>query len=121
MRLLPGYDTDLGFYFGYVIRDGGVDWLIIVAPFIAAICVAAAAFAALKFANPIGWMRNGIFWLGIISPLADLLYNYQGGFWREATDVAKLYQLVNPIPIHLFFILSILFVIYALRSTRTTR
>ena len=62
-----------------------------------------------------------LFLVGVVSPLADLIYNYQGGFWREGTDVWDLFQALPDPLVHLYFIIAIslgVVGIYRLRQRR---
>ena len=111
VRLLPGFDPELGFYFGYVARGAEGGWLIDAAPFIAAVAwfaFFASVYARTPRSSP---MRLPLFLIGLVSPIADLAYNYQGGLWRMGTDVWDLFQALPPALVHGFFILSILWMV----------
>ena len=118
MRLLPGIHPELGFYFGYVKHSGDPTWRIDAAPFIADAVVVLAASALLRRMRRESRYRIPIIFFGLISPLADLGYNYQGGLWRSGTDVAGLFQRLPNAPVHIFFIVAIGLTVMALRATR---
>ncbi|MDH3531588.1 MAG: hypothetical protein OEO82_01585 [Gammaproteobacteria bacterium] len=107
VRLLPGVNPDLGFYFGYVSRDDGGTWLIDAAPFGAALIWFGAAFLMLKRLPRTSGSWMPLFVVGTISPLADLIYNYQGGLWRHGTDVKELLAALPNLFVHLFFVVAI--------------
>lgn len=108
VRLFPGYREDVGFYFGYVMRGDGGSWLIEAAPFVVALIWFGSAFLLLRRAvlTDRAWLLALV--AGVISPLIDLIYNYQGGFWREQTDVADLFKALPDVAVHLYFISAIL-------------
>lgn len=107
MRLLPGVRDDVGFYFGYVIRGDGGTWLIDAAPFFAAVVWAVAAASLLghfRLPSP-AWLSA--FFAGLVSPIVDLAYNYQGGLWRAGTDVHDLLQVLPDAWVHAYFMAAI--------------
>ena len=120
ISLFPGIHEDLGFYFAYVKHSEGTSWLTEAAPYISDILLILIT-SALLF-----WKRNIIFFdaiilLGLISPLIDLIYNYQGGLWRSGTDVSDMLELLPKTLVHCAFIVSIVSVILLLRLFRTRR
>ena len=121
IRLLPGMDNELGFYFGYVLHTGEVTWLTDSAPFIAdAIFLVVAAFLLWKLPQGSRW-RFYTLMFGIISPLADLTYAYQSGLWRSGTDVADLFLQLPSLAVHMFFLVAIVFGVFLLRFTHRNR
>ncbi len=48
-----------------------------------------------------------LFLVGAVSPLIDLAYNYQGGFWRVGTDVHDLFLALPDLIVHGFFLVTI--------------
>lgn len=107
VRLLPGVNPELGFYFGYVVHSGETTWLTAAAPFLADAVVLLCAGLLIRWlaVGPRG--RFAFVMLGLVSPLADLVYNYQGGLWREGTDVRDLFLALPDAPVHGFFLLAI--------------
>ncbi|MEM6432208.1 MAG: M50 family metallopeptidase [Deinococcota bacterium] len=103
VRLLPGVREDVGFYFGYVIRGDGGTWLIDAAPFISAVVWFLIAYIILRNRTLPNRLWLLVFLIGIVSPLVDLIYNYQGGFWREGSDVADLLVSLPDVVVHLYF------------------
>ena len=121
VRLLPGYREDVGFYFGYVIRGDGGNWLILAAPFLTAVIWFALAFMLLRQLRMPGRWWSAVFLLGIVSPLIDLVYNYQGGFWRAGSDVARLLDSLPDPVVHLGFLTAIALCILGLLNIRDSR
>lgn len=107
MRLLPGVHEELGFYFGYVKHSGDTTWLTDAAPFLADVLVMIVT-SILVILWPGIPFKRAILILGFFSPLGDMIYNYQGGLWREGTDVWDLRLVVPDIYVHLYFLISII-------------
>mgnify|MGYP001827996195 FL=1 len=121
VRLFPGYDPELGFYSGYVSRGDGGTWLIDAAPFLAAVAWFIAGFyLLLRLPRKSGWWLP-LFLIGAISPLADLIYNYQGGFWREGTDVWDLFRALPDPLVHIYFLGAIALCLLGIRRLRADR
>jgi hypothetical protein len=106
MRLLPGIHEELGFYLGYVKHSGGTTWLTESAPFLTDVLIILLT-TLLLYWKPAIRFKNEILLFGYLSPIGDLIYNYQGGFWRAGTDVADLHLLLPNSIVHAFFIISI--------------
>ena len=107
VRLLPGVRDDVGFYFGYVIRGEGGTWLIDAAPFVTAVVWFLLAYLLLRRPSFPERFWRPAFIIGAVSPLVDLIYNYQGGFWRRGTDVADLLASLPDLVVHLYFVSAI--------------
>ena len=115
VRLFPGYREDVGFFFGYVIRGDGGSWFIDAAPFLVAAAWLGIAFMLLRRYKLSGLTRLIALAVGIISPLVDLVYNYQGGLWRDNTDAADLFAVLPNVAVHLYFVSAISLCILGLR------
>lgn len=107
LRIFPGYTEELGFFFGYVIHSGDTTWLTDAAPFLSDLLLVLITIALLSLIPQVRFKKEILF-LGFISPLADLAYNYQGGFWREGTDVHDLFIALPDVWVHLYFLVSII-------------
>ena len=79
-------------------------WLLLFIPIVAKVPRQHAAWLPLLF-------------VGALSPLVDLIYNYQGGLWREGTDVHDLFLALPDGFVHGFFVLAITVVFYLLAAT----
>lgn len=107
IKLLPGIHKDLGFYFAYVNHAGETSWLTEAAPFFSDLLLMFIASAFLYWKRGTRYY-NALLLLGFISPIIDLVYNYQGGLWREGTDVSDLLVHVPEAFVHIAFVTSIL-------------
>lgn len=117
LKLLPGIHKELGFYFGYVKHSGDTSWLTEAAPFFSdTLCILISLYFIIKLRLKIQYRYLIVF--GIISPVVDLIYNYQGGFWREGSDVNDLFNLLPNWIVHIYFILSILLGFYVVNYYR---
>jgi hypothetical protein len=119
VRLFPGIHPELGFYFGYVARGDGGTWMIDAAPFLAAMLWLFAAWLILRRLRRDSKFWSPLFLIGGVSPLIDLAYNYQGGFWRTGSDVHDLFQMLPDVLVHAFFLLSMAVCLVALRNMRS--
>ncbi|NNJ88282.1 MAG: hypothetical protein HKP53_02685 [Eudoraea sp.] len=120
MRLLPGIHKELGFYFGYVKHSGDTSWLTEAAPFFSDLLLLITTSMILAKAKTSKYYDQ-ILLFGIISPIVDLVYNYQGGLWRTGTDVADLLEMLPRIMVHTSFLLVIvasIIILYYYRNIR---
>jgi len=62
-----------------------------------------------------------MFFIGVMSPLVDPVYNYQGGLWREASDVWDLFDTLPDILVHAYFVVAIAICIVGVYKLRTRR
>jgi len=121
MKLLPGIHPEAGFYFGYVIYGGDTTWLVRAAPYLVdgvlLLCV------LVLVTLDIDWKRYRmpILLFGVISPLVDLAYSYQGGLWRPSTDVAGLLVTLPAGVVHFYFLGTIGVSVWLLRKARAAR
>jgi hypothetical protein len=116
VRLIPGVHPELGFYFGYVARGDGGNWMIDAAPYVAAMAWFLVAWLLLRRIERGGSAWRPLFLIGGVSPLIDLAYNYQGGLWREGTDVHDLLVALPDGGVHAAFLTSMLLCALVLRS-----
>jgi hypothetical protein len=85
-----------------------VSWVAWAAPYLCdlamfALCLALCARAS--FARH--WVWVNVVVLGLISPLVNSAYNYGGGL-RGDGDIATLVQIVPPMAVHTYFVLTLL-------------
>lgn len=121
MALLPGIHPEAGFYFGYVIHSGDTTWLVDAAPYLADLALLLLVLFLTRVKLDWGRYRTAVLYFGVISPLVNLIYGYQGGLWRPATDVADLRAILPPPLVHLYFAAAIGLAIYLLRWLRRIR
>jgi len=118
--LLPGIHEGGGFYFGYVLLPREVSWLTFAGPFISdLILVLIVSFILFQY-RTIRFF-NVFILFGFISPLIELIYNYQGGFWRMTSDVYRLHKDLPSAIVHLYFISLIVGVIFMIQFFRKRR
>ncbi len=94
--------------FGYVSWDGPTSAIALAAPYLVDLLTFALCFTlcyALTFRRRWVWLNLVI--LGIISPLANSLFNYIGG-WRGPNDVGRLLTMWPPAGVHLYFVATLL-------------
>jgi hypothetical protein len=104
--VLPSFQG--GFTFGYTGVAGDPGWLMHAAPFFCDLLAFAVAFLVCFFVERIPrWVWLNIVVIGIVGPLVDSVYNYQGGFWRFGTDVARLFAALPDLGVHLYFTVTI--------------
>lgn len=107
VRLFPGIHPELGFYFGYVSRGDGGSWLIDAAPFLTAVLWLALFYPLIARTPRRSPARLALLFAGALSPLVDLGYNYQGGLWREGSDVHDLFLALPDVAVHAYFVAAI--------------
>lgn len=122
MKLLPGIHPELGFYFGYVARGDGGNWMIDAAPLAAALLWFLMFCAIYQRTVRHSKWRRPLFLIGIVSPIADIVYNYQGGLWRQGSDVWDLLQALPTWAVHSVYLVTIFLMIsHARRLGPVTR
>mgnify|MGYP001801899461 CR=1 FL=1 len=112
LQLIPGIHEELGFYFGYVMHSGDTTWLTEAAPFFTDILLVIIT-SLLLLRKPVKFY-NAFLLFGFVSPIFDLVYNYQGGLWRKGTDVSDLLEMLPNITVNVSFFLTIMLSIMAL-------
>jgi hypothetical protein len=120
LRLLPGIHKDAGFYFGYVEYSEDTSWLTEAASFFSDFLLLLITSLILLWKPGIKYFKE-ILLLGFISPIIDLIYNYQGGLWRPGTDVYDLLTLLPRAVVHFSYILTIVIAILLLLFFRSRR
>jgi hypothetical protein len=104
--ILPSFRG--GFTFGYAALAGDPGWPMYAAPYCCDLLTFGVAFLVCFFVERIPrWVWLNIVVIGIVGPLANSLYNYQGGFWRSGTDVASLLAALPDLWVHLYFAVTI--------------
>ncbi len=93
-----------GFSFGYAALAGDPGWPMYAAPYLCDLLTFGVAFlVCFLVASMPRWVWLNIAVIGLVGPLADSVYNYQGGFWRSGTDVARLFASLPDLWVHLYF------------------
>ena len=93
-----------GFTFGYAALPSDPGWPVYAAPYFCDLLTFGAALLVCFFVERIPrWVWLNIVVIGIVGPLLDSVYSYQGGFWRPGTDVARLFAALPDLGVHLYF------------------
>jgi hypothetical protein len=96
-------------YWGYVDWGGSTTWFPRVAPYFCDLITFFVALLIILEAKPRRrWLWLNILIIGMLSPLVNSAQNYFGGL-RVLNDVGELLHDLNPIAVHLYFILTLLF------------
>ncbi|MBW2248894.1 MAG: hypothetical protein JRF62_17295 [Deltaproteobacteria bacterium] len=129
--------TKYGFYWGYVRITGSTDWVFLAAPYLVDLLTFTVFFCVcmwLLIRRKWIWLmwlliRRKWIWLnlviiGLISPLANSLYNYLGSP-EPNTDVGKLLDVLPGVVVHGYFWLTlslyILGIFLVFKFSRTAR
>lgn len=117
IRLTPGIHEELGFYWGYVSYTMEPHWIVKMLPFFIDTFSISIGFLIVIWSQIKSYdlLRLLVLFL-IVSPIIDLIYNYQGVFWRQTSDVYEITEMVNSWTIHLFFVTSILLSLISIRK-----
>ncbi len=106
---LPTFSGKYGFLFGYIAMQGDTTWLTIAAPYFGNLITFSATFLICMYPGCLPrWIWLNMVIIGIVFPLLDTLYNYQNGFWRSHSDMAKLLQQIPAAWVHSALILSVI-------------
>ena len=105
----PNFDLG-GFQWGYVGWDGSTTWFTIAAPYF---CDLITFFVALLVILEIKpgrrWLWFNILIIGVVSSLVNSAYNYFGGVHGGFNDVGELLWVLNPVAVHLYFAVTLVF------------
>lgn len=103
------------FYFGYLDWKGSTTWFAIAAPYFCDLIIFFVALLVILEAKPRRrWLWLNILIIGMLTPLLNSAYNYFGGLARGVNDVGELLHDLNPIAVHLYFVLTLLFYAWGL-------
>jgi len=102
---------DLGkFTWGYVDWEGSMTWFAHAAPYFCNLITFFVALLIIREAKPRRrWLWLNILIIGMLSPLVNSAYNYFGGVAGSPNDIGWLLQTLDPIAVHLYFVLTLLF------------
>jgi hypothetical protein len=102
---------DLGkFQWGYAGWEGSTTWFTIAAPYFCDLLTFFIALLIILEAKPKPrWLWFNILIIGMLSPLVNSAYNYFGGVAGGYNDVGRLLSALDPVAVHLYFILTLLF------------
>ncbi len=105
----PTFDNGRLFW-GYIGWRGSTTWFTIAAPYFCDLLIFFVALLIILETKPRHrWLWFNILIIGMLSPLVNSAYNYFGGVGGSFKDVGELLWELNPIAVHLFFALTLLF------------
>jgi hypothetical protein len=97
-------------YWGYVSWVGSTTWFTTAAPYFCDLLIFFVALLVILKAKPQRrWLWLNILIIGMISPVVNSAYNYFGGVAGGPNDVSDLLSSLDPIAVHLYFVLTLLF------------
>jgi hypothetical protein len=107
---------DLGrFTWGYVSWQGYMTWFTTAAPYFCDLITFLIALLIILEAKPRRrWLWFNILVIGLISPLVNSAYNYFHGLAGSFNDVGELLWELNPVAVHLFFAVTLVFYAWGL-------
>lgn len=106
IRLFPSIDPEIGLIWGRVGHEGGnVTWVTTAAPYFFDVATFAVFLFICMWAPRMPrWLWINCFIIGLVSPLVDVVYNYQKVFWSPHGDVPRLAMHFSPMLIHAVFL-----------------
>jgi len=107
---------DLGkFYWGYVSWEGSTTWFTTAAPYVCDLLIFFAALLIILEAKPKRrWLWFNILIIGMLSPFINSAFNYSCGLAWGRNDIGDLLWYLNPIAVHLYFAVTLLFYAWGL-------
>jgi hypothetical protein len=103
------------FSFGYVGVEGSTTWFMRAAPYFCDLIIFFVAILVILEAKPQRrWLWLNILIIGMLAPFLNSAYNYFRGVARGLGDVGILLLDLNPIAIHLYFVLTLSFYAWGL-------
>jgi hypothetical protein len=104
----PGFDLG-AFSWGYVSWHGSTTWFTTAAPYFCDLLIFFVALLVILQVKPQRrWLWFNILIIGMLSPFINSAYNYFCGVAGRLNDVGELLSDLNPIAVHLYFILTLL-------------
>jgi hypothetical protein len=97
------------FYFGYVCWEGSTTWFTTAAPYFCDLLIFSVALLIILEAKPRRrWLWANILIIGMLSPLVNSAANYFGGAAWGSGDIGGLLSHLDPVAVHLYFLLTLL-------------
>jgi hypothetical protein len=110
----PNFDLG-GFQWGYVGWDGSTTWFTTTAPYFCDLITFFVALLVILEVKPRRrWLWFNILIIGMLSPLVNSAYSYFGGLHGSFNDVGELLWALNPIAVHLYFAVTLVFYAWGL-------
>jgi len=107
---------DLGtFQWGYVRWESSPTWFATAAPYFCDLLIFFVAILIILEAKPKPrWLWLNILIIGMLSPFLNSAYSYFGGVAGSYNDTGKLLGVLDPVAVHLYFALTLLFYAWGL-------
>jgi hypothetical protein len=103
------------FSWGYVSWHGSTTWLAIAAPYFCDLITCFVALLIILETKPQRrWLWLNILMIGMLTPLLNSAYSYFWGVAGSPNDVGGLLGSLDPIAVHLYFALTLLFYAWGL-------
>ena len=110
----PSFDLG-GFQWGYAGWTGSTTWFTTAAPYFCYLITCFVALLVILELRPRRrWLWANILILGVVSPLVNSAYNYSGGLRGSYNDVGVLLHDLNPVAVHLYFAITLVFYAWGL-------
>ena len=105
----PNFDLG-GFQWGYAGWDGSTTWFTTAAPYFCDLITFFVALLIILELRPRRrWLWANILIIGVVSSLVNSAYNYAGGLRGSLNDVGVLLWDLNPVAVHLYFAITLMF------------
>ena len=108
-QAFPSILPDGRFFWGYILYAGGhPNWLTFAAPYFCdLLTLPLFSYLALRGRRMPHWLWVNVFILGVLSPFANTLYNYQNAVIRHRGDVFWLLAVLPHWAVHTTFLVAI--------------
>jgi hypothetical protein len=102
-------------YWGYVSWDGPTTWFTTAAPYFCDLVTFFVALLIILEAKPRPrWLWINILIIGMLSPFINGAYSYGRGLASGRGDTAELLSVLDPIAVHLYFVVTLVFYAWGL-------
>jgi hypothetical protein len=97
-------------FWGYLNWEGSTTWFMSAAPYFCDLLIFFVALLIILEVKPRRrWLWFNILMIGMLSCLVNSAYNYSGGLAGSFNDVGELLGVLDPVAVHLYFALTLLF------------
>jgi hypothetical protein len=98
---------------GHVVYEGSTTWFTTAAPYFCDLLIFFVTLLIVLEAKPRRrWLWLNILIIGMLSSLVNSAYNYFGGLAGGFKDIGRLLLELNPVAVHLYFALTLLFYVW---------
>jgi hypothetical protein len=97
------------FGFGWTVWKGSTTWFSTAAPYFCDLLIFFVALLVILEAKPRRrWLWLQILMIGVLTPFLNSALNYFGGLAGRLNDASEILSDLNPIAVHLYFVLTLL-------------